>query len=413
MPDKIIKNYRQIGVYDVGPHLSRSTLWLVRLVVDTRDGQFYIMKSIKTQDYFDRQWFDSKEFKQYVVATKQLQFDHVVRLVTVLQTEHHIHFVTEFAKGGSLMSYTLFRPLSEFTPQGYLCENEARFYFQQLMFAVKYAHSCNEYFHGDLRIDDLLLDGPLPKAYAPITPRSYSSLPKLKVNGFGSARLRLHGRVQPRVFCGEHHYTAPELLFSKGTTLTGQALMKADIWSCGVILYVLVCGRHPFYMERTGAAGGLSHVDDGVSSDGNDDDVQLSEDNKRLIDAIDGGEFVFPEFLSRGVRGVRHLIATMLVPDPAKRTTIEQIMQHPWFDFHVDRRLRKHFDQSIQQWSSAQHSSPENHNLQTKELPAHGAPVVSFSPRGGEERLLFSSVSQGSLRGDAALGEAEQSLMML
>lgn len=209
-------------------------------------------------------------------------------------------------------------------------------------------------FHGDLRVEDLLLDAPFEPILVPpparhhnaspstagsssptapaaaawtlhnpedINRSSYSRRPKLKLANVGMTAFKVHTvGWEPRALHGHHHCVAPELLPYDAASnpnavalppITDDVLRKADIWSCGVILYVLLSGMYPF------------------------DD----EDPHVLTAKIIEGEFSFPEHFSRGVRGVRHLIASMLVPDPLHRASLAEVAMHPWFNIWVDRSL--------------------------------------------------------------------------
>lgn len=106
--------------------------------------------------------------------------------------------------------------------------------------------------------------------------------------------------------CGSPCYAAPELVISEGLYV-GSAV---DIWSCGVILYAMLCGYLPF-------------DDDPANPDG--DNINL------LYKYILNTPLAFPDYVSAEARD---LLSKMLVPDPAKRCTMEDIMSHPWLSAH-------------------------------------------------------------------------------
>ena len=325
----------RVGPYELGPELSQGSFFKARLATDTRDGTIYVLKSFPTDrsKFADADYLESREFKALVQAIKDIDFRQVSQLSDVLRTKHHVHLVYPFASGGPLMNITMNHPDTAEQPKGYFCEEEARFYFQQLVMALVAVGKVSEtvaaaaapksltqqqttsmsglhLFHGDLRLEDLLLDKPPPAEYLPVKATTRGRKPELRVNGVGMMPLRLHAGIEPRASKGQQHFTAPELLQIQ-PPITHETFALADVWSCGVVLYVMVTGAYPF----------------------DDPNPQA------LTEKICAGQFTFPTHLSPGVRGVKHLIASMLVCDPAKRFTFEKVVAHPWFDIRFDERL--------------------------------------------------------------------------
>jgi 5'-AMP-activated protein kinase catalytic alpha subunit len=103
--------------------------------------------------------------------------------------------------------------------------------------------------------------------------------------------------------CGSPNYAAPEVI--SGRLYAGP---EVDVWSCGVILYALLCGSLPF------------------------DDENIPN----LFKKIKGGVYTLPSHLSPGARD---LIPRMLLVDPLKRITVPEVRQHPWFAVHLPRYL--------------------------------------------------------------------------
>jgi serine/threonine protein kinase len=136
----------------------------------------------------------------------------------VLASRTKIYIILEFVTGGELFDKIVY--------QGRLSENESRRYFQQLIDAVDFCHS-KGVSHRDLKPENLLLD----------------SLGNLKISDFGLSALPQQVRDDGLLHttCGTPNYVAPEVLNNKGYDGAG-----ADIWSCGVILYVLMAGFLPF-----------------------------------------------------------------------------------------------------------------------------------------------------------------------
>ncbi|KAH7431665.1 hypothetical protein KP509_08G059600 [Ceratopteris richardii] len=189
-----------------------------------------------------------------------------------MASKSKIYFVLEYASGGELFN--------KMNQEKKLKEDEARKYFQQLMNALEYCHKRGVY-HRDLKPENLLLD----------------SRGNLKISDFGLSALPQQCREDGLLHttCGTPNYVAPEVIVNKGYDGA-----QADIWSCGVILFVLLAGYLPF-------------------------------DDKNLVNLyrkIYKGEFTFPDWFSSGAR---RLISKILTPNPRQRITMSQIFQDPWF----------------------------------------------------------------------------------
>ncbi|EGW13788.1 Serine/threonine-protein kinase SIK1 [Cricetulus griseus] len=202
---------------------------------------------------------------------KLLNHPHIIKLYQVMETKDMLYIVTEFAKNGEMFDYL--------TSNGHLSENEARKKFWQILSAVEYCHN-HHIVHRDLKTENLLLDGNMD-----------IKLAGKRYFGFGN----FYKPGEPlSTWCGSPPYAAPEVF--EGKEYEGPQL---DIWSLGVVLYVLVCGSLPF------------------------DGPTLPTLRQRVLE----GQFRIPFFMSQDCET---LIRRMLVVDPAKRITIAQIRQHRW-----------------------------------------------------------------------------------
>lgn len=201
---------------------------------------------------------------------KLVRHPHVVRLHEVLASRTKIYIILEYITGGELFD--------KIVHHGRLSELEARRYFQQLIDGVEYCHSKGVY-HRDLKPENLLMD----------------SQGNLKISDFGLSAQPPEGVSLLKTTCGTPNYVAPEVLNHKGYDGA-----KADIWSCGVILYVLMAGYLPF------------------------DELDLYT----LYSKIGNAEFSFPSWFSAGAKA---LIKRILDPNPETRITIEEIENDEWF----------------------------------------------------------------------------------
>lgn len=172
--------------------------------------------------------------------------------------------------------------------KGRLREPEARHLFQQLIAAIGYCH-WHMVTHRDLKPENLLLD----------------DSGAIKVTDFGLSNIMREGRFM-NTFCGTPNYAAPEIAAHK--SYAGQ---EVDVWSCGVILYAMVCGFLPF-------------------DPGNTNNLTL------VMQRTLSGHYQIPAHVSSQLQD---LIRKILVVDPLKRMTIEEIAQHPWFADRLPRYL--------------------------------------------------------------------------
>ncbi|CAH9118485.1 unnamed protein product [Cuscuta europaea] len=148
---------------------------------------------------------------------RSLKHPNIVRFKEVLLTPTHLAIVMEYAAGGELFH--------RICSVGRFNEDEARFFFQQLISGVSYCHSM-QICHRDLKLENTLLDG--------------STAPRVKICDFGYSKSEVF-HSQPKSTVGTPAYVAPEVLTRK--EYDGKL---ADIWSCGVTLYVMLTGAYPF-----------------------------------------------------------------------------------------------------------------------------------------------------------------------
>ncbi|KAI9257241.1 kinase-like domain-containing protein, partial [Phascolomyces articulosus] len=264
-----------------GPYLLLQTLGegefgKVKLGIHIETGQEVAIKLIK-KDNIDSSTRMSKVEREISVLRK-VRHPYIVKLYDVIETERYIGIILQYASGGELFEYIL--------AHRYLKEKDASRLFAQLISGVHYMHQ-KHIVHRDLKLENLLLDR---NRCIIITDFGFA-------NQFSSAKDDLMSTS-----CGSPCYAAPELVISEGLYV-GSAV---DIWSCGVILYAMLCGYLPF-------------DDDPANPDG--DNINL------LYKYILNTELAFPDYVSADARD---LLRKMLVPDPAKRCTMQTIMVHPW-----------------------------------------------------------------------------------
>ncbi|CAK9193583.1 unnamed protein product [Sphagnum troendelagicum] len=195
---------------------------------------------------------------------------HIVRLYEIIETHSDIYVVMEYVESGDLFDYIVLN--------GRLPEEEARHFFQQIIAGVEYCHR-NRVVHRDLKPENLLLD---------------AKRRSVKIADFGLSNIMHDGQFL-KTSCGSPNYAAPEVIQRRY-----YAGPEVDVWSCGVILYAMLCGILPF------------------------DDENISSLYQKITDGI----YTLPCHLSMQARD---LITRILKADPLHRITIPEIQGHPWF----------------------------------------------------------------------------------
>ncbi|KAJ3089491.1 Map microtubule affinity-regulating kinase, partial [Physocladia obscura] len=221
----------------------------------------------------DKTTLDEKKLgKLYreVRIMKMLNHPHIVKLYEVIETKYTVFLVMEYASGGELYDYLVVH--------GKMKEKEARAKFRQILSAVSYCHK-KRVIHRDLKAENLLLDSNLD----------------IKIADFGfSNYFDPDGKLE--TFCGSPPYAAPELF--QGRRYVGP---EVDIWSLGVILYVLTTGCLPF------------------------DGKNLQE----MRESVCRGKYRIPFYLSDQCE---KLLRKFLVRDPYKRNSLDLLIDDPWIN---------------------------------------------------------------------------------
>uniref|UniRef100_M1CH83 non-specific serine/threonine protein kinase n=1 Tax=Solanum tuberosum TaxID=4113 RepID=M1CH83_SOLTU len=197
--------------YELLKELGAGNFGVARLVKDKKTKELLAVKYIERGKKID------ENVQREIINHRSLRHPNIVRFKEVLVTPSHLAIVMEYAAGGELFG--------RICSAGRFSEDEARFFFQQLISGVSYCHTM-EICHRDLKLENTLLDG--------------SPSPRLKICDFGYSKSGLL-HSQPKSTVGTPAYIAPEVLSRK--EYDGKI---ADVWSCGVTLYVMLVGAYPF-----------------------------------------------------------------------------------------------------------------------------------------------------------------------
>ncbi|KAF7833647.1 CBL-interacting serine/threonine-protein kinase 3-like isoform X1 [Senna tora] len=290
---------RRVGKYEVGRTIGEGTFAKVKFARNSETNEPVAIKILDKEKVLKHKM--AEQIRREIATMKLIKHPNVVQLYEVssshiglginscqarsvviptcallfsrvMGSRTKIYIVLEFVTGGELFD--------KIVNHGRMSENEARRYFQQLINAVDYCHSRGVY-HRDLKPENLLLD-----AYG-----------NLKVSDFGLSALSQQVKDDGLLHttCGTPNYVAPEVLDDGGYDGA-----MADLWSCGVILFVLLAGYLPF------------------------DESNLMN----LYKKISAAEFTCPPWLSFSAR---KLITRILDPNPMTRITISEILDDEWF----------------------------------------------------------------------------------
>ncbi|MED6112862.1 CBL-interacting serine/threonine-protein kinase 6 [Stylosanthes scabra] len=266
------------GKYELGRLLGTGTFAKVYHARNVETGKSVAMKVVGKEKVIKVGMME--QIKREISVMKMVNHPHIVALHEVMASKSKIYIAMELVRGGELFN--------KIATRGRMREDLARLYFHQLISAVDFCHSRGVY-HRDLKPENLLLD----------------HNGNLKVSDFGLSTFAEHLRQDGLLHttCGTPAYVSPEVLARKGYDGA-----KADIWSCGVILFVLLAGCLPFQDDNLVA----------------------------MYKKIYRGDFKCPPWFSGDAR---RLIMKLLDPNPNTRITISKIMESPWFKKPVPKNM--------------------------------------------------------------------------
>ncbi|CAG9770983.1 unnamed protein product [Ceutorhynchus assimilis] len=255
------------GLYDLEETLGRGHFAVVKLARHVFTGEKVAVKVIDKSKLDE---VSKAHLFQEVRCMKLVQHPNVVRLYEVIDTATKLYLILELGDGGDLYEYILRHDLG-------LPEEKAKDYFRQIVRAISYCHQLHVV-HRDLKPENVVF---------------FKKLGIVKLTDFGFSNKFLPGQ-KLETSCGSLAYSAPEILL--GDSYDAPAV---DVWSLGVILYMLVCGQAPF---------------------------QEANDSETLTMIMDC-KYNVPPHVSQECRD---LISRMLVRNPEKRATLKEIATHFW-----------------------------------------------------------------------------------
>jgi serine/threonine protein kinase len=256
--------------YVLGQTLGFGAYAIVKLATFLPKHEFVAVKVYEKSKLSDPQ--KKNNVLNEIKILGSLVHPNIIKFKEAIETPKQIQLVMEYASGCSLWSYINKKPTH------CLPEPIARRYFSQILSGIHYCHS-NSIVHRDIKLENILLD----------------SHGDVKIIDFGFA-TNLKQREKTRVFCGTPSYMAPEIVGK-----TENPGIAADVWALGVVLFVMLTGKHPF----------------------------KSNNSRELYRLILKGTLELPKKLSASVRA---LICKMLQKDPRKRPSCKEIMEDGWME---------------------------------------------------------------------------------
>jgi len=263
--------FQEVKGYSYVKDIGSGNFGVARLCTDNQTGEKVAIKYIERGAKIDN------NVKREITNHRLLRHKNIVQFIKISLTETHLAIIMEYAAGGEL-----FNRICE---AGRFSENEARYFFQQLVSGVQYCHEMG-ICHRDLKLENTLLDD--------------SPAPRLKICDFGYSKSSILHSV-PKSTVGTPAYIAPEVLVTDKYNGSG-----SDVWSCGVTLYVMLFGGYPF------------------------EDAADPRNFRRTIQKIMAVEYDFPSDVTISA-GCRDLLARIFVGKPEERITMKEIFDHDWF----------------------------------------------------------------------------------
>ncbi|KAL0858828.1 hypothetical protein ABMA27_011286 [Loxostege sticticalis] len=257
--------YQYVGPFRLEKTLGKGQTGLVKLGVHCVTGKKVAIKIINREKLSESVLM---KVEREIAIMKLIEHPHVLGLSDVYENKKYLYLVLEHVSGGELFDYLV--------KKGRLTPKEARRFFRQIISALDFCHS-HSICHRDLKPENLLLD----------------ERNNIKIADFGMASLQPAGSLL-ETSCGSPHYACPEVI--RGEKYDGR---RADVWSCGVILYALLVGALPF------------------------DDDNL----RQLLEKVKRGVFHVPHFVPPDCQ---QLLRGMIEVNPEKRMTLAEITRHPW-----------------------------------------------------------------------------------
>eukprot|EP01096_Ripella_sp_DP13-Kostka_P002152 TRINITY_DN1287_c0_g3_i2.p1 TRINITY_DN1287_c0_g3~~TRINITY_DN1287_c0_g3_i2.p1 ORF type:complete len:431 (+),score=254.34 TRINITY_DN1287_c0_g3_i2:61-1353(+) len=256
--------------YEKGPELGRGAFSVVYEATSRRSNRKYAVKIIEKKNVGQ----DMVRLRTEIEILKRVQHPNIIRLKEIIEDSDTLYIITEMVTGGELFD--------KIVDLGAYTEAEAATLVRKMVSAIDYLHAM-DIVHRDLKPENLLL-------------KDSNDISNIKLADFGLSKI-VSSQVAMQTACGTPGYVAPEVLNATGYG------PEVDLWSIGVITYILLCGFPPFYNESL----------------------------PMLFEQIMKAEFDYPpDYWDEISDSAKNFINRLLVVDPAKRMSTKQALEHPW-----------------------------------------------------------------------------------
>ena len=294
-----IKNYYKnnkkypdtnLNFYKYGRLIGQGAFGKVNLGLNVLTGRVVAIKSFNKSN-LNSNSENMKKIKYETNLMKKLNHPNITKILELFEDREYILIIMEYINGGNLFSFLKkHRKVSEKT---------AKLLYRQIILGIKYMHE-QGIVHRDIKLENILID----------------LNNNIKICDFGIGRV-LSSPDQPLFDqCGTPMYIAPEILLcSKEKGYKG---FPVDIWSSGIVLYILLSGTLPFAFKNTSSSLSESNESNLSEDNNNNTELQYSIINKE------------PKPIENISKEAEDLLKKILKKNPEKRITCEEILNHPW-----------------------------------------------------------------------------------
>lgn len=275
-------------VYKIGRTIGTGGFSVVKLVTDRENGQVWACKIMTVpepgKEPGDGESTQLDIFKEIDILMN-LRHPNIIHLKEYFEESGRVYIIMEYLAGGELLDALLTKEKAGDGTEAHYSEADARVIFKQLMEGVKYLHD-SDIVHRDLKLENLLLG-------------KKGDINTIKIADFGLAKKYAPGALS--TICGTPQYVAPEII--KGGKEPYTYGKECDLWSCGVILFILLGGYPPFY----------------------------DSSEPGLFRKIRAGKYNMNDPVWDAVsKDAKDLLANLLNVNPAERLTVDQVLRHKW-----------------------------------------------------------------------------------
>jgi len=261
--------------YHINPkELGHGHYGVVRKCMDRKTEKWYAIKSIRKSKVSK-----IEVLKREIEILKEVDHPNIIRLIDVYEDQKYLHLITELCSGGELFDRIIAKTHSA---EGHFSEKDAAKLVNDILDAIAYCHDVKGIVHRDLKPENFLF-------------LSKDEDSPIKIIDFGLSRHDSSTHIM-KTKVGTPYYVAPEVLRREYTK-------SCDIWSIGVITYILLCGYPPFY----------------------------GDSDNEIFESVRVGRYDFPSPEWDDIsKDAKEFIGFLLKMDPTKRLTAAQAMKHKW-----------------------------------------------------------------------------------